>query len=544
MKVCLLYSDRERSNEETYYDTASIIKDLGLKSLFLAAAKRLVYENGSVKSVEKEDQYLIETLRAVMMTPLHTADEIRFRQDVIKDCILHEDMIRDMYNISSELIRKWNELGRGGREKMKQSNQAMRLTSDIRVLHLFADALGSIKKLLATQEEELKSEGLTAFRDELFKSFSDEKEEFLKSVLADISFYTDGTDDEDEGRNRVVRPRIVMECGLEDGLKFSSLKLEEVSSRGEKFYKPGSAKYRIREFVNSRVPDSFSTVNDPRTQEQSQMLEYGIVNYLVMELKNMMEEFQSFFDRLRSQAAFYLAAVQLKAQMERLGGGWCFPEVCDRRDLKFTQLRELVMGIERHVDVIGNTCTIEKKDLLIVTGANQGGKSTFLRSIGIAQVMMQCGLMVMADYYSAGIFPNIFVHFTRREDSEMNSGRLDEELSRMNGIIEHIGDGSLLLLNESFATTTEKEGSVIAYDIITALIEAGVRVLTVTHLLSFARRVHEESKNDPDSAIEFLSAERKEDGRRTFRMIRHEPELTSFGLDLYREIVGEIDTAG
>ena len=126
----------------------------------------------------------------------------------------------------------------------------------------------------------------------------------------------------------------------------------------------------------------------------------------------------------------------------------------------------------------------------------------------------------------------------------MNSGRLDEELSRMNGIIEHIGDGSLLLLNESFATTTEKEGSVIAYDIITALIEAGVRVLTVTHLLSFARRVHEESKNDPDSAIEFLSAERKEDGRRTFRMIRHEPELTSFGLDLYREIVGEIDTAG
>ncbi|MBP1585524.1 MAG: hypothetical protein ILP17_07530, partial [Lachnospiraceae bacterium] len=82
MKVCLLYRDRERSNEETYYDTASIIKDLGLKSLFLAAAKRLVYENGNVKSVEKEDQYLIETLKAVMMTPLHTADEIRFRQDI------------------------------------------------------------------------------------------------------------------------------------------------------------------------------------------------------------------------------------------------------------------------------------------------------------------------------------------------------------------------------------------------------------------------------------------------------------------------------
>jgi len=540
MKVCLLYRDRERSNEETYYDTASIIKDLGLKNLFIAAAKRLVYEGGNVKSVEKEDQYLVETLKAVMMTPLHTADEIRFRQEIVKDCLSHEDMIREMYTISSELIRKWNELGRGGREKMKQSNQVMRLIADIRVLHLFSDALSNIKKLLTTQDEELKSDGLRNFRDELCKTFSDEKEEFLREVLADISFYTDGADEEDEGRNRVVRPRIVMECGLEDGLKFSSLKLEEVSSRGEKFYKPGSAKYKLREFVNSRVPDSFSTVNDPRIGEQAQMLEYGIVNYLVLELKSMMEEFQTFFDRLRSQAAFYLAAVQLKAQMERLNGEWCFPEVCDRRDLKFTQLRELVMGIERHVDVIGNTCTIKQRDLLIVTGANQGGKSTFLRSIGIAQVMMQCGLMVMADYYSAGIFPNFFVHFTRREDSEMNSGRLDEELGRMNGIVEHIGDGSLILLNESFATTTEKEGSVIAYDIIKALTEAGVRVLTVTHLLSFARRVHEESKDDPDSNVEFLSAERKEDGRRTFRMIRHEPELTSFGLDLYREIVSDI----
>ena len=119
----------------------------------------------------------------------------------------------------------------------------------------------------------------------------------------------------------------------------------------------------------------------------------------------------------------------------------------------------------------------------------------------------------------------------------MNSGRLDEELGRMNKIVERIGEGSLLLLNESFATTTEKEGSVIAYDIIKALTEAGVKILTVTHLLSFARRIHEESKGNPDSGIEFLSAERKDDGTRTYRMIRHEPELTSFGLDLYEEIV-------
>ena len=119
----------------------------------------------------------------------------------------------------------------------------------------------------------------------------------------------------------------------------------------------------------------------------------------------------------------------------------------------------------------------------------------------------------------------------------MNSGRLDEELGRMNRIVENIGDGSLVLLNESFATTTEKEGSVIAYDIVRALNEAGVKVLMVTHLLSFAKRVYGETKDDPESAVAFLSAERKPDGVRTYRMIPHVPEMTSFGLDLYEEIV-------
>ena len=131
MKVCLLYKDRERSNETAYYDTDSIIKDLGLKALFLAAAKKLVYENGEVKKSEKEDPYLMDTLRSVMMIPLHTKEEIVYRQQIIEDCIQHEELIRGLYGISSDMIRKWNELGRGPREKMQQSNPVIRLTLNI-----------------------------------------------------------------------------------------------------------------------------------------------------------------------------------------------------------------------------------------------------------------------------------------------------------------------------------------------------------------------------------------------------------------------------
>ncbi|MCR5769340.1 MAG: hypothetical protein K6G45_12780 [Lachnospiraceae bacterium] len=536
MKVCLLYEDREWAKEDKYYDPASIINDLGLKALFLAASKKIVYEKGEVKSLDKQDPYLSETLKNVMMTPLVSKEEIVFRQQIVRDSIENEDLIRGLYMTGSEFINERTKLGVGPGEKAQQSNPVVKLTTDIKMLTLICESLSKIKEMMRAAED-IRSKGLRAFRENLNASFSDEREEYIRKVLGDISFYTERIDQSNELRTMVIRPRIVLECGLEDGLKFSSLKLEEVSSQNSQFFNPGSIRYKFQEFKNSRIPDSFSTVQDPRINDQARTLEYTIVSYLAEELKRMMEEFDSFFDKLKSQTAFYLAAVQLERQMKRFGIGWCFPTVCDRRDLEFEDLKEFVMGIEQRATLIGNTCSIRQKDLLIVTGANQGGKSTFLRSIGIAQVMMQCGLMVTAQSYSSGIFPRIFVHFTRREDSAMNSGRLDEELNRMNKIVEHIGDGSLLLLNESFATTTEKEGSVIAYDIIKALNEAGVRILTVTHLLSFAKRVFEESYNRPDSIAEFLSAERKEDGTRTFRMIRHEPELTSFGLDLYDEIV-------
>ena len=538
MKVCLLYADRERATDASYYDPKSIIQDLGLESLFLVASKEMTYEDGAVKKVEEKDPFLVESLRKIMMIPLTSQEEITFRQEIVADSLRAPDMIREMYRISSETLVKWNELGRGIREKIRMGNPVVRLTTEIRVLHLLCDAITVVRNLVE-QQKELASQGLVAFREELRKAFSEEREAYVRKILADISFYTDGLDQKDEGRDQVVKPRIVFECGMEDGLKFSSLKLQEVASVSTKFYRRGSTRDKLQKFINSWMPDSFSTIEESRIREQTQTLEYGIVNYLVKRLRWVTDEFQTFFDQLRFQSAFYLGAIHLKQNMDRFGLRWCFPKVCDRRDLEFTDLREFVMALEQRVRVIGNSCSLLQKDLLIVTGANQGGKSTFLRSIGIAQVMMQCGLPVTALTFRSGIFPKIFVHFTRREDSAMNSGRLDEELSRMNGIVEHIGDGSLVLLNESFATTTEKEGSVIAYDIIRALKEAGVRILTVTHLLSFAKRVYGETKDNPESGVEFLSAERLPDGRRTYRMIRSEPELTSFGLDLYDEIVGK-----
>ena len=249
--------------------------------------------------------------------------------------------------------------------------------------------------------------------------------------------------------------------------------------------------------------------------------------------ESFLEEQEVFFQKLHSQAAFLMGAANLYRRMKRMNVDFCFPEIVDRKHIRFEGLVELSLAINTLRCPVDNSLQADDKRLLVVTGANQGGKSTYLRSIGIAQIMMQCGMFVPAKRFASGLYSRVFTHFTRREDSAMNSGRLDEELGRMERIIDNLTKDSVLFLNESFATTTEKEGSIIAEDITTALYERGVRVMMVTHLMAFAQSCYAKKL---EHAV-FLSAERKADGERTFRMVEQEPELTSYGLDLYDAVL-------
>jgi len=146
--------------------------------------------------------------------------------------------------------------------------------------------------------------------------------------------------------------------------------------------------------------------------------------------------------------------------------------------------------------------------------------------------MMQCGMFVPAKSFSANIYKHIFTHYKRKEDSEMKSGKLDEEFKRMNNIVDKLTSNSMLLLNESFAATNEREGSEIARQIISALLEKHVNIFFVTHLYEFAHYFHKQKTEN----VIFLCAERLKDGKRTFKIIEGEPLETSFGEDLYKKV--------
>lgn len=112
----------------------------------------------------------------------------------------------------------------------------------------------------------------------------------------------------------------------------------------------------------------------------------------------------------------------------------------------------------------------------------------------------------------------------------MQSGKLDEELVRMNAIVEDLTPNAMVLFNESFAATNEHEGSEIARQVVRALLERNIKVLFVTHFYEFAHSFLEQNN------VLFLRAERKADGTRTFKLIEGKPLRTSYGPDLYHRV--------
>ncbi len=535
MKVHLLYEDKEWIGIQRYCDANNIVQDLGLKTLFSNAAKDVRYKENApdtVDQIEQEDLFLMRTMEAVVLSPLETEAEITYRQEMIKDAFANEEFIRRLYTMVDEMLKQWEALGRKVTGK-NTKDTAARLISDIFILKLFVNTLSDMKKLFADEGAGLTSKGFTGFYQRLCEEYTEEKEKAFHKILEDIAFYTRDS----EGVRLDTKPRIVLGCNLIQGLKCNDFVIEDVAAK-VKLLGFGNVKEKMREYITTQQPTTILLKNDQSIQKQAGDLEYAVVRYVVSACAPFVLSLNEFFDQLHLQLGFYRAAVNLKHHMRRFYLPYCYPKVVAQDTLRFDDLKEFIMAIEQRVAPVGNTCDMEERMLLVITGANQGGKSTFLRSIGIAQIMMQCGLPVIASKFESGIFPSFFTHFTRREDSAMNSGRLDEELNRMSQIIDNLEKNSMVLLNESFATTTEKEGSLIAYDIVKALVEADVKVLTVTHLLSFAQRIYQESKEYAKTNIEFFTAERGEKGKRTYHMIQHEPELTSFGMDLYERIIG------
>lgn len=261
------------------------------------------------------------------------------------------------------------------------------------------------------------------------------------------------------------------------------------------------------------------------------------MNEVANALAQSVEHVLGFFTTLRAEVGFYVACVNLAERLADKQEPTTFPTPRSAAELQLAAigLYDVSLALTTDDRVVGNDLSGDGKSLVMITGANQGGKSTFLRAVGQAQLMMQAGMFVGAESFAANVSLAVFTHFKREEDETMESGKLDEELARMSQIADHIMSQCMLLCNESFASTNEREGSEIARQVVRAFVDGGIKVLFVTHLFDLASSFHREHLDD---AL-FLRAERGSGGARPFKVIDGEPLPTSFGEDAYRRVFGQ-----
>lgn len=250
-----------------------------------------------------------------------------------------------------------------------------------------------------------------------------------------------------------------------------------------------------------------------------------------------------FFHTLRTELAFYVGCVNLFERLQGDGYAACFPKPLPQgsgTSFSFRSLRDPALCLSTGSAIEGNSIDGHGRLLTVITGANSGGKSTFIRSLGTAQIMMQAGMFVVAEAYEADISEGIFTHFRTRDDSSMTYGRLKEELVRMRDLTNRIKPGSMVLWNEPLASTSEREATEILAPITEALLDSGVKVIVVTHLYDFASGLSQRQR----ATDLFLRAERLPDGSRTFQLESGAPTRTSHAMDIYGRIFGRDDESG
>ena len=150
-------------------------------------------------------------------------------------------------------------------------------------------------------------------------------------------------------------------------------------------------------------------------------------------------------------------------------------------------LKLAVFETEESGNIVSNDLEFDwERRVYILTGANRGGKTTITQAVGQLFVLAQGGIYIPGEAFTFSPVTGIYTHFPADEDKTLDLGRLGEECKRFKAIYEEADSRSLLLLNESFSTTSFEEGYYIAKDSVRAILYKGMRTIYNTHMHKLA----------------------------------------------------------
>jgi DNA mismatch repair protein MutS len=231
------------------------------------------------------------------------------------------------------------------------------------------------------------------------------------------------------------------------------------------------------------------------------------------------------FDR---EIQFYVAYLEHVARMRRAGLPFCYPDVSDGSTaVHGRDVFDLALAASFGSDaarVVTNDVELHGPErIAVISGPNQGGKTTFARTIGQLHHLARIGVLVPGTEVRAHLVDRIFTHFERQEEVEDHTSKLETDLLRIKRILEQATPDGLLIMNESFTSTTLGDQLFIGKRVMRAIIERGLLCVAVTFLDELASL-------DASTASMVSAVDPDEPARRTFKIVRRPADGLAYAM--------------
>jgi DNA mismatch repair protein MutS len=221
------------------------------------------------------------------------------------------------------------------------------------------------------------------------------------------------------------------------------------------------------------------------------------------------------FDR---EVQFYLGYLDYLMPLRSAGLEFCYPQVADQPcQTAVRDTFDLVLAaalVARQQAVIRNDIQLrEHERLLVVTGPNQGGKTTYARAFGQLHHLASLGLPIPGTAATLSLPGEILTHFEREEDVQTLAGKLQDDLVRLHEVMAAASDHSVIVLNEIFTSTAMADSLALSRQLLGQVAAAGSLCVCVTFLDELA-------SFSPTTVSMVASADPDDPAVRTFRLVR------------------------
>ena len=445
----------ERPADAAAQAETSFFADLNLDQVFTAVAAGL-------------DEY---DLAPLFRIPLHAERSVAYRHEVLRD-LEHEAVSAAVAGFAQRMREVRRHLAQAGKLRYRYQKEHWFLDSAA----IYCEAVTAFADALAAAE--LNSRGFTAFRDYLAgyarsAGFTDLAAEIRKvaEALANVRYCINVRGNRIKVTRYDGEPDYSAEV-VQTFAKFAqgAVKDYRVGFRSQ----PGldHLEERILALVVRLYPDEFGALHDFCARR---------AGYL--------DEVVGVFDR---EIQFYVAYLTFIAPMKAAGLEFCYPAVsATAKEESASGAFDLALAsklMPRAADVVRNDFRLTGPErIIVVTGPNHGGKTTFARMFGQLHYLAALGYPVPAAQARLFLPDQVFTHFEREEDLATLRGKFEDELIRIRGVLDRATGDSVVVMNESFASTTladaERTGERVL-DRLTRLGLLGVYVTFVDELAS------------------------------------------------------------